>query len=241
MVYNELQILVCGHGNMANELTAECTRQKNVKAIPFEERDRLVYSSPKNIVAVHFGSGSQLLELVDFCGTIGAPIIQGSTGGPKMPEITENPPVIVIKAPNTALPIVKLLMLMPKLREIFDECGMVASLKESHQASKKSVPGTALEIARGLGINGNDIVSIRDPHVQETELGVPMEFLTGHGFHFVEALGDGIKMGFYTKVYGRRVYAAGAIQIARMLISPAVQSSIPPGIYLVGRLLEVMQ
>ena len=218
---DEIQILICGHGNMAAELERVCLLQPNVKPIRFESR-ALRNPLAGNIVAVHFGGGSQLLKLIEFCDAHagGAPIIQGSTSGPNMPKLPENPPVTIINAPNLALPIIKLFGLLSQLREIFDSSKMKISVKESHQESKKTVPGTAVKFAEGLGIPKEEIISVRDPAVQLKQLGVLPQFLGGHGYHFIVADGGGVEIDLSTKINGREAYALGDIELAWAVSDP---------------------
>lgn len=51
--------------------------------------------------------------------------------------------------------------------------GYKTEILESHQATKTSKPGTAINIAKSLGVNSDQIVSIRNPQEQEGNLGIP--------------------------------------------------------------------
>jgi 4-hydroxy-tetrahydrodipicolinate reductase len=61
----------------------------------------------------------------------------------------------------------------------------------------------------------DEMESIRDEDTQRA-LGIPEEFLGGHGYHWIDLVGDDVnlRMGFYTKVNGRDTYAYGAVNLA---------------------------
>lgn len=98
--------------------------------------------------------------------------------------------------------------------------GWKAKITESHQASKTDVSGTAKvwkTLLEELGMEV-EIESIRDLKRQLT-VGVPKEYLGGHAYHLVTLYNrdEGVELGFYTKVHGRRTYAKGTATAVRYL------------------------
>ena len=55
--------------------------------------------------------------------------------------------------------------------------GQAIRISESHQASKNTKPGTAIYLAKSLGIPETEIRSERDPKVQNEVLGIPSSLL----------------------------------------------------------------
>jgi len=87
------------------------------------------------------------------------------------------------------------------------------TILESHQAAKTSAPGTAINIARSLGVDPGQIVSVRNPVVQENELGIPSEFLPRHAYHRVIIGDENVRITFETKVLGQSPYALGLAKV----------------------------
>jgi dihydrodipicolinate reductase len=187
----------------------------------------LDYSNPYygKPVAIHFGSGRQLPELIDLCERIRVPIIQGST------KLTVSIPsdrrVVIIKAPNLSLPMIRFVSAFPAFAAAIN-IGMSVRIVESHQSKKADTSGTARAVAKTLGVAESTIKSVRDPDIQ-LSLGVPEEHLDGHAYHDFIFTGQGVEIKISTKIRGRATYAEGALTLAQALADQ--QEPLKNGIY----------
>jgi hypothetical protein len=87
------------------------------------------------------------------------------------------------------------------------------TLLESHQASKSSLPGTAIAMAKSLGIPGEDIISVRDPEIQKSSLQIPEACLSRHAYHKITIGDANVSATLETKVFGPAPYASGLSKI----------------------------
>lgn len=226
----QAQIIVAGHGDMAQVLTDLC--QEDSSREFFEFTEGMTCPDLQDVVAVHFGSGRQLPALLDWCQSHDVPLIQGSTGQTLPDGVT----VPVVDAPNLSLPIIKLLsQVLPVLQEAFGD--MDVTITETHQETKKSVPGTAKVMAGAFGVAEENIVSVRQPAIQR-QMGVPEESLDGHGYHWINFQGQGVNITLNVKVNGRRTYAEGALAIADALVQE--RSKLEARVCKVTDILELM-
>ncbi len=204
-----MHIITVGCGKMVKALETACNVSE-VSHAPFNPNGSRIASS----VAVHFGSGRQFAELHSYCSERCIPIIQGSTGQ-KLPERIGTP---IVEAPNLALPIVYLMGVVRDVQFRFETMGLSkCKVQESHQATKKSVAGTAIKFAEAIKLNPEEIFQFREPDVQR-RLGVPEEHLERHGYHWIKWAFPDIEVEFVTKVHGLRPYALGALTVARGLL-----------------------
>jgi hypothetical protein len=91
--------------------------------------------------------------------------------------------------------------------------GSRITVTESHQAGKTSAAGTALDIADALGLAAEDVVSVREPRVQETALRIPREHLERHAVHVISIEDGACSISMETRVYGSSPYADGVARI----------------------------
>lgn len=216
-------IIIIGRGQLSSSLIKDleliCKHSDHpffsTRILSCKTSEELARIEPKNIIClVHAGSGRLLSEAIHFCSTYSTPLIQASTGQETFSILPQKPSFIFLEAPNLSIPILKFMHLMEQAARLFK--GYDVQIKESHQASKKTVPGTALIMAQALGKNLNDIQSIRDVKEQEN-LGIPKEHLAGHAVHWINFKGSGAELLFQTKIFGRTAYAFGLIQIIQAL------------------------
>jgi dihydrodipicolinate reductase len=167
-------------------------------------------SETDGVVAIHIGSGRELPELLEYCGERHIPVIQASTGQ----TLPETVPVPVVDAPNLALPIVAAMKGVAKFWEVFLplQGETTRSVLESHQATKTSVPGTAVKFAEAVGVSKEQIISERKPEVQE-HLGVPARHIGRHGYHWIKIRCQGVDIEISTKVNGLEPYITGAFYL----------------------------
>jgi hypothetical protein len=83
------------------------------------------------------------------------------------------------------------------------------SILESHQSTKTSKPGTAINFANSLGVGADRIISVRDPAAQEHEIGIPSAFLSRHAYHKNTIRDANVSLSIETKVLGKASYASG--------------------------------
>lgn len=218
-------LIVVGHGAFAKvfidkfEAFTEQAFSKKIQTVVWESKETFEIS--RDSMVLHAGSGRQLFEVIDYCQKNKIPLIQASSGQtPTLPELLSFP---FLDAPNLSLPIIKLLALLESWPDLFRDFDI--QVRESHQKSKTTVPSTAREFARFLGIGDDQIVSIRDPAIQKTELEVPDEYLDGHAVHQVVISGQGAEVSFASKVYGRDTYLYGVFELFR------IREKLKPGRY----------
>ena len=207
-----MHILLVGRGNMARAVETACAShgvQLTNFGMDFD------YSNPSygKPIAIHLGSGRQLLSLIELCESLRIPIIQGST---KLTELLpSNRDVTIVNAPNLSLPMIRFVAAFPAFAQAI-KVGMEARIVESHQSRKADTSGTARAVAKVLDIPELAIKSVRDPDIQLT-LGVPEEHLGGHAYHDFVFTGQGVEIRVSTKIRGRVTYAEGALTLAQAL------------------------
>ena len=86
------------------------------------------------------------------------------------------------------------------------------------RSKKKDPSGTGLKwktYFEELGVSMDEMKSVRDADTQK-EIGVPDEFISGHGYHWIDAMSEdgNVKLEFSTKVNGRDTYAYGTVHKA---------------------------
>lgn len=107
---------------------------------------------------------------------------------------------------------------MLKFMAMLEQCGQMfrgyeINLVESHQASKTSVPGTAVNMAHSLGMDSNDIHSVRDANIQKAQLHIPEANIARHAYHRVLIRDGECSLKLETRVYGQAPYSHGVAQI----------------------------
>lgn len=166
---------------------------------------------------------------------LGFPFVMGTTGGDRdeLIRIVKESSVPAVIAPNMAKPIVAFMAMMEFVARSFPGVfsGYSLMIAESHQAPKTDVSGTAKALvpsfnAMGISFEPDQIKAQRDPVIQRDVLGVPEEFLDGHGWHTYRLLSPDktVLMEFTHNVNGREVYALGALAAIRFLHSRRKQA-----------------
>ncbi len=225
-----MNILLAGHGKMANALIKACTGKHKVTVFSEEDFDYSLETFGKPI-AIHFGSGKQLQALIDSCWGWKIPLIQGSTKLEK--EFDIHGEMIVVNAPNLSIPMIRFLNAFPAFAFAIKP-KMAVNIIESHQLGKKDTSGTARLVANTLGIEEWTIKPVRDVGVQRL-LGVPEEHLNGHAYHDFIFRDSSVEIKVSTKIHGRKTYAEGALAVAE-----AITSANPPLAHGVYELKDIM-
>jgi 4-hydroxy-tetrahydrodipicolinate reductase len=152
----------------------------------------------------------------------------GTTGGDRdmLEKTVQSSAICAVIAPNMAKQIVGFQAMMefaathyPGLFE-----GYHLEIKESHQQTKVDTSGTAKAMVKyfnqlGIEFSENDITKIRDPKVQQQELGIPAQYLDGHGWHtYTLTSADGtVQFSFTHNVNGRDIYSYGTMDAVLFL------------------------
>ena len=205
-----MNVLIAGNGKMQKLFAHRLTQEFEHTVTKWGE-DKI--EDPEYTVALHVGSGRELEGLMTTCEALGVPILQGSTGMQKFDGYKG----LIVHANNFALPILSVIKLLSAFnRELCQKHSLLCDLVESHQSTKKGVPGTAQQMAAELEIPKEDIVSIRDRKIQ-LSMGVPIANLDAHGYHWINWFGLGVKVELNVKVNGRDAYLYGGEYLLRIL------------------------
>lgn len=145
------------------------------------------------------------------------PFVMGTTGGNReeLEALVRRSPISAVIAPNMAVEVVAI---QDELNDLLSNSphefeGWNLTIKESHQATKKDVSGTAIAFQRQLEALGaimyGEIESVRDPQVQR-ELGI--HNLDGHAYHWITlASPTGEIREYRTSIEGRQPYVGGTL------------------------------
>ncbi len=228
-----MHILLAGNGKMAAEVLRVCS-ERHFRVTKFGGDYDHSHPENRDTVAIHFGSGSQLYDLVAMCEELRIPIIQGSTilSSP----VPLQPKTTIISAPNTSLPMIRFLGAFNAFARAIRP-GMTVNIVELHQSTKKDKSGTARAVAAQLSIPEADISSIRESGTQ-LAMGVPTEHLASHAYHDFIFTGQGVQIKVSTRIHGRATYTEGALTVAEALIKH--KKTITPGIYSLEDILHIL-
>jgi 4-hydroxy-tetrahydrodipicolinate reductase len=211
-----MKILVVGSGKLANALLTTNLSILNGEILKWESQHQTLKDKA---IIVHAGSGRQIKECIEFCEKTKSIFIELSTGSEteKM-----NPGFPLIICPNTSILVLKTLNLLKASGKYFENYNV--SILESHQASKKTEPGTAYAFANALNFNSNKIVSIREPEIQQNKIGIPKEFLDKHAYHKIVIKDGNDEVTIETKVLGHDSYANGVKSIIEAVLKCSLEN-----------------
>jgi len=199
-----MNVFIVGTGKLARELLNEMQLGAGLEIVAW----RNDMSSTARAILVHAGSGRELPEAIAFCQQTSSVLIELATGSALETRV---PGIPVILCPNTNLLMLKFMSMLSRSGELFK--GYDIQLTESHQAGKKSTPGTAVAMAQSLGLPTEEIVSVRDPEEQSSALQIPAEHLGRHAFHRISMQDSVCRIAMETRVYGNSPYAPGVSKI----------------------------
>lgn len=188
----------------------------------------MVIATNKPDIVVDFTLPKSVNNRAKLYCALGVPFVMGTTGGDReeLKRTVEKSSIPAVIAPNMAKPIVAFMAMVEFAAKSFPGVfsGYNLVITESHQQAKKDVSGTAKALvplfnAMGISFEPEQIQAQRDPAIQRDVLGVPEEFLDGHGWHTYRLLSpDGtVLLEFTHNVNGREVYALGALAAIRFL------------------------
>jgi 4-hydroxy-tetrahydrodipicolinate reductase len=181
-----------------------------------------------SFITVDFTLPMAANENAEFYCKHSLPFVMGTTGGDRgrLETTVSSSSTCAVIAPNMAKQIVGFQAMMEYAANNFPGLfeGYSLEIKESHQQTKVDTSGTAKAMVTyfnqlGLRFSENDIVKIRDPKIQQQELGIPKQYLNGHGWHtYTLTSGDGtVEFSFSHNVNGREIYSYGTMDAVLFL------------------------
>lgn len=108
------------------------------------------------------------------------------------------------------------------------------SITESHQSAKTTEPGTAYDFAASLNFPTQKIVSVRDPEIQQNQIGIPPEYLGRHAYHKITIKDGDDEITLQTKVLGHQSYASGVGKIIGAVLKHNLENRIYSVFELIG-------
>lgn len=203
----------------------------SVRLIRPEEIDQVIPEVQKaegTCIAVDYTHPSAVNSNASFYCEQSLPFVMGTTGGDReaLIKTVERSSVPAVIAPNMAKQIVGFQAMMEFAAKEFPNLfkGYSLAIKESHQKGKADTSGTAKAMIGyfnrlGIPFSQNEIRMVRDPESQRTKLGVPEEYVTGHGWHTytLTSMDGTVRFQFVHNVNGRDVYALGTLDAIRYL------------------------
>lgn len=151
------------------------------------------------------------------------PFVMGTTGGNReaIEDLVRNSETSAVIAPNMATSVVEVQDELNRLIETSPEHfrDWHITIRESHQAAKRDVSGTARAFQAQLETLGavmdGEIESVRDPERQR-ELGI--QSLDGHAYHWITLTSPtGETREYRTAIEGRQPYVEGTLMAIRFL------------------------
>lgn len=196
-------------------------------SLEVEPTARIGDLAPAGALVIDYTTPDAALDNIRVYTQAGVPFVMGTTGFNREEAIrlVAGSSVSAVIAPNMAAPIVALQAALDHVAAAFPGAlaGYDLEIRESHQATKKDPSGTAKALLgplTKLGTRPHDppMQSIRDVDAQR-KLGVPEQYLTGHGWHWYEATSPAsdVALSLSHRVNGRRVYAEGTLRAAAFL------------------------
>ena len=222
----QYQVRVVGNGKLAVEILDKLKSDSVSSVISWNNKSS---SSKLPVIVVHAGSGRELEDAISFCSKNKSLLIELSTSSHLRTEEITFPAIV---CPNANILILKFMLMIKKCRQLFEN--YEKTILESHQSRKTSKPGTAINLAESLGLQEDEINSVRDPDVQEKELGIPQEHLNRHAYHRIEIAEENVVLNFEAKVLGQSAYANGLAKIIEGITGKVLE----PRVYDVLELVE---
>ena len=210
------EVLVVGRGKLANELMEGLNGDAISRIIRWDDRSTSVSDSK---IVVHAGSGRELSEVIDYCANTNTILFELSTADSIIPE-TVNFPVII--CPNVNLQMLRFMAMVRQACRYFK--GQTIEITESHQATKKTKPGTAIYLANQLGVSESEIRSERNPERQLKIFGIPNKYLSRHAYHKIAITSPDAEITLETRVLGNTAYATSLSEIVAIVTQIDLES-----------------
>ena len=223
----KIKIFVAGSGKLANAILSSGLSFQSCEILKWDTRYQTL---DEKAIVVHAGSGRQLKECMEFCARTKSIFIELSTGL-ETETLQSDFPLII--CPNTSILVLKTLNMLKTNGRNFENYSI--SITESHQSTKKTEPGTAYAFANSLKFPVDKIVSVRNPEIQQNEVGIPEEYLEKHAYHKIIIKDGSDEVTIETKVLGHDSYAKGV----KLIIEAALINSLENRSYTVLDLIAV--
>lgn len=189
----------------------------------FFTEPRWPYDMRGGMIAVDFTTPESALTNAQFYTTRRLPFVMGTTSPHReqIEKLVRNSEISAVIAPNMAIEVVELQDKFTQLAETSPHAfqGWHTTIRESHQAAKRDVSGTAkafqAQLERLSAIMDGEIESIRDPQTQRQ---LEIQNIDGHAYHWIELTGpNGETEHFTTAIEGRQPYVEGTLMAVRFL------------------------
>ncbi len=202
------ELIVVGNGKLADTIVINFPAYSTLSVKRYFSGIRADDES----VFVHIGSGRQYEESLTAALHSGAAYIQAATEKDIAMKEPPSGTITYVNAPNLDIRIIKFIYLLRIAGELFH--GDHITVTESHQAEKKSLPGTALKFCEYLGVPKESLVSIRDPAQQRK---MSINSLQQHAYHRISIGDEDSSLCFETKIDGALSYVKGMAVIVKCL------------------------
>jgi 4-hydroxy-tetrahydrodipicolinate reductase len=211
----------------------------SIRLILPKDRDQAISTIKERegfFLVVDFSLPPAVNSNAEFYCKHGLPFVMGTTGGDRklLEDTVLASSVSAVIAPNMAKQIVGFQAMMEYASKTFPDLfkGYSLEIKESHQKGKADTSGTAKAMVRyfnslGLPFAEEDITKERDPEIQKNVMGIPEEYLSGHGWHTyrLDSNDKTVHFEFTHNVNGRDVYAMGTLDALIFLDKKIKQGS----------------
>jgi 4-hydroxy-tetrahydrodipicolinate reductase len=212
--------------------------QHQIELIKPQLRDKkteLIKSEFPFFIAIDYTHPSAVNSNAEYYIKHRIPFVMGTTGGDReklektvktASSSSDLSPWAAVIAPNMAKQIVGFQAMMEYAAHTFPDLfkGYSLEIVESHQQGKADTSGTAKAMIRyfsrlGIDYKENNIQMIRDPEIQEKNLGIPKQHLGGHGWHtYTLRAKDGTALfEFKHNINGRDIYVEGTFEAVLFL------------------------
>lgn len=211
----------------------------SIRLILPKDRDQAVLAIKEKegpFLSVDFSLPPAVNSNAEFYCKHGLPFVMGTTGGDRqlLEDTILSSSISAVIAPNMAKQIVGFQAMMEYAAKTFPDLfkGYSLEIKESHQKGKADTSGTAKAMVRyfnslGLPFAEKEITKERDPEIQKNVMGIPEEYLSGHGWHTysLDSSDKTVHFEFTHNVNGRDVYAVGTLDALIFLAKKVEQGA----------------
>jgi hypothetical protein len=212
----KMKIFIVGSGKLANAII---TADGSFSSCEILQWEKSFQTLNERAIIVHAGSGRQINECFAFCSRTRSVFIELSTG---METENMHPDFPLVVCPNTSILLLKTLHMIKANGRLFEN--YTVSITESHQSAKNTAPGTAYAFAGALNFPTDKIISVRDPEIQQHEIGIPNAYLDKHAYHKIVIQDGNDQVTIETKVLGHDAYAKGVKIIVEMVLKAELEN-----------------
>lgn len=216
-----MHVFIAGTGKLATELLDKLDQGTSLTISPWPGAPEAETEAGARSIVIHAGSGREISGIYSFCQRTSSVLVELATGSAVAGLAPAFP---VVLCPNTNILMLKFMCMLKRSGALFT--GSQISITESHQASKASVPGTAVEMALDLGLDASGIISVRDVSRQATDLLIPPEHLGRHAYHRIQIHDGPCTISMETRVYGDSPYVSGVQQLMAAIQQRPLQNRV---------------